>query len=271
MQSMRTLITTLVTAALVALLAATVAAQDDDEVMSSTVPDPAPAMADVLAVADLTLVDSTGAGDALVGASTPSAAAVELRLTAVDDEGVISSVAVDTITVPPGGEMLLKPDGYHLELVDPMPALTAGDQIEVTLDLEVAGSIPVTARLVAFDTAALAEGPSDTGTLAATAAPVADLPTSISVEALDNFFIPRTIELPANTEVKVTLKNYGFLPHNIAFYTDDTASQLLADGSLTPVIDPETEAIARFTTPGPGEYFILCVIHPEMTGVLTVR
>ena len=247
-----------ITILLVASVVGSTLAQDDD--VMTPMESPTSARAGGFAAIGLQLVDSTGSGDALIGATSPSASSVELHESTVGEGGAISMTAVEAIPVPAGGETLLQPGGFHLMLVEPVEMLAAGDTIDLELELEVAGTIPVTAVVVALD-----------GAVMAPAAPASDLPTSISVEALDNFFVPDTLEAPANSEVKVKLLNYGFLPHNIAFYTDESATQLLAEGSLTPVIDPETEAIARFTTPGPGEYFILCVIHPEMTGTFIVR
>jgi len=247
MQTIRTVAATLLAALLLVAGAGMILAQEDEPTQG-------------LAVVGLQFVDSTGSGDAIVSVTTPSAASVELHESIVGDDGAIGMVLLAAIPVPAGGETLLAADGYHFMLVDPVDTVTPGGTVELAIELEVAGAIETVGVVVPL-----------AGTVVTAPPPVADLPTSFTVEAMDNFFVPNTLEAPANTEIKVTLLNYGFLPHNIAFFTDDSASQLLSEDSLTSVIDPETEAIARFTTPGPGEYFILCVIHPEMTGVLIVR
>lgn len=276
---MMTLAATMVLA--VALPVGTALAQSDDAVMNATesgsatslsVEDvwsrPSP-LAEGVGVAYMRIINGTAADDALVGASSPAAAVVELHETTADSEGTMSMAPVDSIPVVAGGEALLEPGGYHLMLVDLVEPLVEGGTIELTLEFETAGSVTAVAQVLAMD----AEGPVDgTDTIETeTETTAADLPTEIKIESYDNYFQPNALEAPANTEIKVTLNNYGFLPHNVAFYTDESATTLLAEGSITAVIDPELEASVRFTTPGPGEYFLLCVIHPEMTGTLIVR
>ena len=78
-------------------------------------------------------------------------------------------------------------------------------------------------------------------------------------------FIPTTAEAPANTPVKLTLRNDSTSqPHNLAFQEGITAktADLVAAGA--------SETI-EFTTPGAGTYKFVCTIHPGMEGTLTVK
>ena len=172
--------------------------------------------------------------------------------------------------MPAGGEAVLEPGGYHLMLLELTAPLLEGDTIELTLEFQVAGALSVTADVLGMD----ASGPGGMGmgeSPAPSMEPVVDLPTRFTVEAYDSFFQPKTIEAPANTEIKVVLNNYGMLPHNIAFYLEEGGSPI-SETSIGLVINAEESATTTFVTPGPGEYFIICVVHPqEMTGTLIVR
>jgi len=98
-----------------------------------------------------------------------------------------------------------------------------------------------------------------------------DLPTYIEVHSIDSKFDVDVIEAPANTEFAVALVNEGVLPHNISFFTKEGGDVLAegANGSL--ILEGET-AVTRFVTPGPGTYFFVCVVHPDlMKGGFIVR
>jgi copper(I)-binding protein len=247
MRTVRTIAAASITTLLMGSLVGAVLAQDDGLMEDSS----------GLAVIGLQLADSTGSGDTVVGATSPAAATVEMHLSETDADGGITMTSVDVIPIPAGGEVVLQPAGYHFMLIDPLDTVAAGDSVELTIEMEAAGSLPVSGVVVAIDGTTLA-------------APPAGSATSIAVEALDSYFTPDTLEAPANTEITVTLTNNGELPHNIGFFTDSTASAFVTEGAMTPVIDPGTEATITFMAPEPGEYFLLCVIHPEMTGTFIV-
>ncbi|MDQ2961893.1 MAG: copper chaperone PCu(A)C [Pseudomonadota bacterium] len=78
--------------------------------------------------------------DRLVRASTPIAAGVVLHQMAFDG-GVMKMRAVPSVEVRPGGRLELKPDGYHLMLVDLKQPLKVGEKFPLTLTFERAGGV----------------------------------------------------------------------------------------------------------------------------------
>jgi plastocyanin len=77
------------------------------------------------------------------------------------------------------------------------------------------------------------------------------------------------VALPANAEVTVRADNAdGAVSHNWAAYTDSSAEELIA---MTEICSASCVNEVTFTTPGPGEYFFRCDVHPtQMTGKLLV-
>lgn len=95
--------------------------------------------------------------------------------------------------------------------------------------------------------------------------------TAITVEAIDSAFDVKTIEAPANSTFKVTFHNAGEIPHDLAFY-DKEGGAPLSENSVSPLLQGGETATISFTTPGPGTYFFVCLVHPkEMTGSFVVN
>jgi plastocyanin len=88
----------------------------------------------------------------------------------------------------------------------------------------------------------------------------------------DNFYTRTTLEAPPETEVTFTFNNRGRALHNLAFYTDESVSTPLAEGSVGNIIAGGQSDAVTFTTPGPGTYFFHCDLHPDtMKGQFIVR
>ncbi|MGE5596516.1 MAG: cupredoxin domain-containing protein [Hyphomicrobiales bacterium] len=96
-------------------------------------------------------------------------------------------------------------------------------------------------------------------------------PDPYRVTATDNKFNVNTLAAPPNTQVTFTLVNNGTAPHNLAFYTDESASTPLAEGSVGNHLDGGNTEEITFTTPGPGTYYFHCDFHPDqMNGTFIV-
>jgi periplasmic copper chaperone A len=80
--------------------------------------------------------------DRLLRASTPIAAGVVLHQMALED-GVMKMRAVPSVEVRSGGRLELKPNGYHLMLLDLKQPLKAGEKFPMTLTFEDAGTITI--------------------------------------------------------------------------------------------------------------------------------
>jgi copper(I)-binding protein len=100
-----------------------------------------------------TVTNAGTAADALVGASSPSAASVEVHETmAVGSPdaaggGMMGMQPVARVEIPAGGSLRLMPGSYHLMLIGLLRDLKVGDSIDLTLTFEKAGAITVTAQV----------------------------------------------------------------------------------------------------------------------------
>jgi copper(I)-binding protein len=83
--------------------------------------------------------------DALVGASSPAAASVEIHETSTDASGMTGMHPIERIEIPAGGTVTLEPGGYHLMLMGLTGQLASGDTVELELDFEKAGAVSVEA------------------------------------------------------------------------------------------------------------------------------
>jgi copper(I)-binding protein len=146
-------------AASMALGIGPVTAQDDEDAMASAAPmesavpmasmDPASLgpglhvvgawsrespMMELAGAAFMVIYNNTEADDALVGASSPAAASVEIHQTTQAEDGTMAMAPVEEVPIPAGGEAVLKPGSYHVMLIDLVAPLVEGEQIELTLE-----------------------------------------------------------------------------------------------------------------------------------------
>jgi copper(I)-binding protein len=116
------------------------------------------------------VIENTGsAADALIGASSTVAKSTEVHETVempaesmlpaesmmpaaspaasgdMTTGGMLGMRPVDRVEIPAGGTLELKPGSYHIMLIGLNQELKVGDKVEITLNLERAGEIKVTA------------------------------------------------------------------------------------------------------------------------------
>lgn len=72
---------------------------------------------------------------ALVAATSPDAATVEIHSTSMDG-GVMRMRAVDRIDLPAGKSVKLQPGGYHVMLIDIRRQLKPGETVQLSLSFE---------------------------------------------------------------------------------------------------------------------------------------
>lgn len=113
--------------------------------------------------------------------------------------------------------------------------------------------------------------PTATGTPPATATTATGgQTTTIDISADDMAFDTSTITVPAGAEVTVVFDNQDDgIPHNVAFYTDSSATEEIFVGDT--VAGPGTVTYI-FTAPEePGTYYFQCDVHPDMNGDFVVE
>jgi copper(I)-binding protein len=54
---------------------------------------------------------------------------------------------IDSLAIPAGGTVELKPGGYHIMLIDLNRELVAGEKVDITLKFEKAGDVKISAEV----------------------------------------------------------------------------------------------------------------------------
>ncbi len=113
----------------------------------------------------LTLHNPGAESDKLVGATTSVASTVEIHENVVGADGTMQMRKVDGVEVPPGQQVSLKPDGYHIMLMGLNAPLVQGESFTVTLDFDKAEDVtlPVTITAPGGATASDASASMDHG------------------------------------------------------------------------------------------------------------
>jgi plastocyanin len=77
-------------------------------------------------------------------------------------------------------------------------------------------------------------------------------------------FVPAAVSAPANTAIRLTLRNVSTQAHNLTF-----ADPKL--GATRTIVEAGGSDAFDLVTPDPGRYPFACTIHMEMSGTLTVE
>jgi copper(I)-binding protein len=94
----------------------------------------------------LVIQNNGAAEDRLLSVESDIAKTIELHETK-ESGGMMEMSPVPNIPVPAGGRTELKPGGLHVMLIGLNRELKAGDKVQLALNFEKAGKIPVTAEV----------------------------------------------------------------------------------------------------------------------------
>ena len=89
---------------------------------------------------------NTGAADRLVSVSTPAAGMADVHQS-VEQGGMMRMLPVKVLEIPAKGEMLLKPGGFHIMIMNAQKPFKVGDVMEFTFTFERAGKITVPVKV----------------------------------------------------------------------------------------------------------------------------
>jgi copper(I)-binding protein len=85
--------------------------------------------------------------DRLLGITADFAQQAMLHQSSVDANGVASMKMVMAIDLPAGGQIVLRPGGYHLMLMGLKVGLKVGDTVTLVLQFEQAGTVKVSTQV----------------------------------------------------------------------------------------------------------------------------
>jgi plastocyanin len=88
-----------------------------------------------------------------------------------------------------------------------------------------------------------------------------------TIVARDMAFSPSTVEVKAGSNFTLHFDNQDSAPHNVAIYTDGSASQKVSVGEIVSSSkkDQVVPALAA------GTYFFRCDVHTNMTGTIVAK
>lgn len=99
------------------------------------------------AAAYLTITNSSGQADALLGASATGAMSVEIHQTSTDASGMTGMSPISRLEIPAGGTVTLAPGGTHLMIMGLAAPLEVGGTLELRLVFERGGTVVVRAEV----------------------------------------------------------------------------------------------------------------------------
>ena len=89
------------------------------------------------------VVNSGAEADRLISVSGEISGRAEIHEMAVDDNGVMTMRKLEGLDIPAGGEVELKPGGYHIMFLELSDAKNEGERFSGTLTFEKAGTVEV--------------------------------------------------------------------------------------------------------------------------------
>src|SRR5262245_936116 len=92
-------------------------------------------------------------------------------------------------------------------------------------------------------------------------------PNAPVITAQNMAFAPKTLDVTAGKAFSLTLDNKDAAPHNVAIFTDSSASSPVSVGEIVSS-GKATQQVAALTA---GTYFFRCDVHHDMTGTITAK
>ena len=92
-------------------------------------------------------------------------------------------------------------------------------------------------------------------------------PNAPVITAQGNVFTPATLTVKAGKAFGLTLDNKDSAPHNVAIFTDSSASTSISIGEIV----SSTTATQQVPALAAGAYFFRCDVHKEMTGTINAK
>ena len=99
----------------------------------------------------MTLDNKSGSDDRLTGAASDVAAKVQIHEMSMTNGTMQMREVAGGLPVPAGGEVVLKPGGYHVMLMGLKKPLVAGESFPLTLTFAKAGNMSVTVTVQPLD------------------------------------------------------------------------------------------------------------------------
>lgn len=103
-----------------------------------------------------------------------------------------------------------------------------------------------------------------------TGSPTASAPAgdAVLVTARDLKFDQTAITVPADEAFDLVLDNQEGAPHNVAIYTDESASTKISIGDVISGPAQKTQTVPALAV---GTYFFRCDVHPDMKGSIVAE
>lgn len=123
------------------------------------------------------------------------------------------------------------------------------------------GMLGLAALLAACSSAGSTPGAASPATSAATG-------ETVTISAKDLAFDQTEVTVPADEAFTIVLDNQESAPHNVAVYTDESASTKISIGEIFSGPAQESQTVPALAA---GNYFFRCDVHPDMKGTITAE